>query len=99
MTKYEMQIKDIILRHLPNQKHDIFLFGSRARQKHGIWSDYDVGILGDSPVSDKIIGNIEEELENSDVLYKVDIVDFYKVTSKFSDVARDDIKLWISKKK
>lgn len=90
--KIEKQIKNIIFQFLDRQKYQAFIFGSRAIGKSRKFSDYDVGILGKKPVlpENKIL--IEEALEESDIPYKVDIVDFSSVSEKFKKMALIKVK-------
>ena len=82
------QIKTIIRKHLPDPAYKIFVFGSRAEgDKHRKFSDVDVGILGPTQLEFMTKFNIEEDLENSDIPYLVDVIDFSKVNSKFKEIA------------
>lgn len=82
------QIKAIIRKHLPDPAYKIFIFGSRAEgNKHRKFSDVDVGILGPSPLEFMTKFNIEEDLENSNIPYLVDIIDFQTVNPKFKEIA------------
>ena len=53
----------------------IFLFGSRATGNARERSDFDIGILGDDPVSLQTFYRIDDLLENIETLYKIDFVD------------------------
>ena len=57
-------------------------------------SDIDVGIWGEKPLSAVIKLNLEEELEDSDILLKVDLIDFYQVSQDFKDEALTKIEIW-----
>jgi hypothetical protein len=48
---------------------------------------YDVGILGKKPIPGHILIKIEESLEESDLPYKIDIVDFILVSPEFRKIA------------
>ncbi len=76
-------IKDIIFKYLPADKYNVFLFGSRASESHRKWSDFDIGVKGDSKIPQITLSKIEGELEESDIPYKVDVVDFSRVSGKF----------------
>lgn len=91
----ENDIKKIIFKHLSPEEYQVFVYGSRATGKARKWSDYDIGLLGDRPVSDRVIMNIEEELEESpDILYNVDVVDFSTVSKDFKSIAMQKIIPW-----
>lgn len=90
VTKEEsvQAIKKIIYKHLPKDKYNTFIFGSRAGSSARAWSDFDIGIKGEEKVPLSTIGLIKEDLENSRIPYKVDIVDFCRVPQKFRTVAQ-----------
>ncbi len=67
------------------------MFGSRVNGKASKYSDYDIGVLGKNPLPSKTKVLIEEELEESNIPYKVDIVDFSLVSSGFRKVALSKI--------
>lgn len=90
--KAEKEIKKLIYQFLNPKEYQIFIFGSRATKKTKKYSDYDVGIWGKKPVPWHILAEIEEVLEESDLPYKVDVVDFSLVSSNFKKVALSKIK-------
>ena len=53
----------------------IFLFGTRATGDARERSDFDIGILGDEPVSLRTFYRIDDLLENIETLHKMDFVD------------------------
>lgn len=91
----ENNIKKIIFKYLSPKNHQIFVYGSRAAGRARKWSDYDIGILGDRPVPDRVIMNIETELEESpDIVYNIDVVDFSTVSKDFKSIAMQKIIPW-----
>lgn len=91
--KYISIIKEIVLSIINTDEYLVFLFGSRATDKYKRYSDVDVGLLGKNPIGEayyKIINKIEEH----DIPYKVDIVDFALVDEKFKKVALQEIVIW-----
>jgi len=91
-NKAEAEIKKIIFQFLNPKDYQVFIFGSRVTGKAKKFSDYDVGIFGKKPVPWHVLSEIEEALEESDLPYKVDVVDFSLVTSNFKKVALLKIK-------
>ena len=57
------------------QGYRIFLFGSRATGNARERSDFDIGIIGEEPVSLQTFYRIDDLLENIETLYKIDFVD------------------------
>ncbi len=63
--KYKDLLVGIIKKHIP--VGTILLFGSRARKTHGTGSDFDIAIDTGQSIDRRIIGNISEEIENSNI--------------------------------
>ncbi len=87
MNIAEKEIKKIIFSFLNPKEHQAFVFGSRTTGKAKKYSDYDIGIRGKKPVASNTMILIEEALEESDLPYKIDIVDFSLVSVDFKKVA------------
>lgn len=79
-------VKETVSKYLP-KGYQVFVFGSRAKGQARRWSDVDVGILGGERVPLSALGLINEELENSDIPFKVDVVDFSRVSKGFREEA------------
>lgn len=89
--KYQNQIKSIIFKHFAGNVK-IFIFGSSVESKK--FGDIDVGIIGKG-VDKSRLGLIREELENSSIPYKVDLIDFNEVGEKFKEKVFKGKLLWI----
>ena len=76
-------LKKIVRSKIKDNSYKLFIFGSRAKNVNRKFSDVDLGILGPKPVSSKAIIDIEEQFENSDIPYRIDLVDFYGATDNF----------------
>lgn len=92
--KYIELAKKIILKHLDLNEFAVFLFGSRAYGTAQFSSDIDVGILGKKAIDPKILTALKSELESSSVPFKVELVDFNSVESKFKRIALQKVKVW-----
>lgn len=88
----EKEIKNILEKHIDLKKYEAFVFGSRATGEARKFSDYDIGIVGKKPVEFSTIALIREELEESDLPFSVDIVDFNFVDKDFKKVALKKIR-------
>jgi uncharacterized protein len=91
--KLKKEILEIVGKHLDLKKYRVFFFGSRVSGKGDDRSDIDVGIEGSEPISAVVKFEIEDEIENLPTLYKVDIVDFYDVSDKFREVAKQHVEM------
>jgi len=84
-------IKKIIFRYLDSNKDKVFVFGSRAAGKARKFSDIDIGIISDKKIPWLKLSLIEEEFENSDLPFTVDIVDFRSASERFRKLAGKQI--------
>lgn len=89
--EYQQDIYNIITKHLNPVDHNIFVFGSRAQNTHRKWSDIDVGIQGKQRVPHLKMALIKSDLEDSDIPYHVDIVDFQQTDKSFKNIALQHI--------
>lgn len=82
--KYKDLIKKIVASQLGKQ-HEIYLFGSRARQDNRNTSDVDLAleVVDSDGQAEKIDGlamaNIRECFEESTIPYKIDVVDINNI--------------------
>ncbi|MBA4386258.1 MAG: nucleotidyltransferase domain-containing protein [Anaerolinea sp.] len=84
-------LKKIIRIHIPDKSYKTFIFGSRATNTNRKYSDIDLGIMGPSPLPSKAYISIDQDFQESDLPYKVDLVDFSNVTEKFKQVSLSSI--------
>ena len=91
-TKYQNQIKTVITKHL-GRKVKIFIFGSSVKDKK--FNDIDIGVMGGN-IRESKLSLISEELENSPLPYKVDVINFNKVDKKFKEKVLEDKILWLT---
>ncbi len=87
-------VKQIVLKHIPKDNFAVFLFGSRAVGNAKPLSDVDIGILGLDPLPTIIKADLESDLEESIVPYKIDLIDFYQVDKDFKKEALNTIQIW-----
>ena len=90
VEKLKEDILKILGKYLDIAQYKIFFFGSRVRGNADERADIDIGIEGPE-IPSHIKLEIEEELENLPILYKIDFVDFNNVDEKFKKVAKEYI--------
>ena len=74
-----------------------YVFGSRARGGARRYSDLDLALEWDQPLGMDVIGQIAEALSDSDLPFKVDIVDLSMVEPAFRRrIAADCVPLDVS---
>jgi predicted nucleotidyltransferase len=91
--KLKKEILKIFGKHLNLDLYKIFFFGSRILDKGSERSDIDIGIDGPEEIPAKIMARLKEEIENLPILYKIEIVDFKKVSPEFREVALKKIEI------
>ena len=63
--------------------HEVRLFGSRARGTSKPYSDLDLVIMGDTPTPLTTMGQLHEAFANSDLPWRVDLVDWADTSPNF----------------
>ncbi|MBI5325172.1 MAG: nucleotidyltransferase domain-containing protein [Ignavibacteriae bacterium] len=94
------QILKIVFNYLDKNKTTVYLFGSRAENKNGKYSDIDIGLLyeyGEIP-AEKFVYILEDLNTKVDTLLKVDVVDFNRVDEEFKNFALKEAQIWHSPK-
>jgi predicted nucleotidyltransferase len=77
-------VRDILRQHLPAGTR-AFVFGSRVTGRARRYSDLDLALEWKRPLGLDLIGQIAEALSESDLPYRVDIVDLLAVDPAFRD--------------
>ena len=90
VEKLKEDILKILSKYLDLSQYKVFFFGSRVKGNADERADIDIGIEGPE-ISSHIKLEIEEELENLPILYKIDFVDFNNVDDDFKKVAKEYI--------
>ena len=87
----ELALVCAILRaHLPADIR-VRVFGSRATGTARRYSDLDLALEGNGPVGLDIIGDLAEALSESDLPYKVDVVDLRSIDPAFRALIEPDM--------
>jgi predicted nucleotidyltransferase len=78
LSQHDLDVVIKILRtHLPVTDYDIYFFGSRVNGTSTEKSDLDVLIKGKKLAPLEKIALINEAMENSNLTFKVDVLDFH----------------------
>jgi predicted nucleotidyltransferase len=75
------EVQRILKEHVPQYK--VVAFGSRVNRKAKIWSDLDLCIIGNKPLSLKDTAMLEDAFSISNLPIKVDIVDWAGTENNF----------------
>ncbi len=69
------------------QGHRVVRFGSRTRGVATLRSDFDIGVMGDEPLSFGDFYALADQIENLPTLYRIDWVDLARVSERFRQSA------------
>lgn len=85
LTPAEWEIVSSLLRrHVPDR--EVWVFGSRAKGTAKPFSDLDLAILGTQPLSISTMAELADDFSESDLPFKVDIVDWATTTEIFRKI-------------
>ena len=97
-TVYESSLellKSVIKDVFKGEHVTVILFGSRARGDYLQTSDLDIGILPGKDMNKNKITLFREKIENSNVPYKVDLIDLSQTSKEFTDkVLEEGVLIW-----
>ena len=77
-------ILNILKQHVPG--YEVRAFGSRHNWTAKDYSDLDLAVVGETKLDWKIISNLKEAFEESDLPFRVDVLDWHAIPPKFRDV-------------
>lgn len=81
-------VRGILQTHVPNR--EVWAFGSRAKWTARETSDLDLCVQGDEPLSFESMGLLRAAFEESDLPYKVDVVDWATTSDAFRKIIERD---------
>ena len=93
-NKYILKLKELIIDFLKYDNVKVVLFGSRARGDSYISSDVDIGIIPHEKFAKNKITLLRENVENLNIPYKVEIVDFSEVSESFRKESLKEAMVW-----
>ena len=93
MNEYVLEAKEFTLKFWQNQPVRIYLFGSWARGEAKRSSDVDIAIESKEDMS-FLIGEFREAVENSCIIYNVDVVDMNLAAESLCKKIREEGIVW-----
>ena len=78
----------ILGRHLPGR--EVRAFGSRVTGKAKAFSDLDLAVMGEEPLSASVMADLREAFRESDLPFKVDLVDWAATKDSFRRIIEQD---------
>ena len=82
--KYLTYVQSVLKKYVPG--YSVWLFGSRATNTIKPYSDIDLVIISDQPVSSNAMCLIASEFAEGDLPYKVDLVDWSTLDDEFKKI-------------
>ncbi|TSE29530.1 restriction endonuclease subunit S [Tepidimonas taiwanensis] len=90
-------VKSILQKHVP--QYEVWAFGSRAKWTAKEYSDLDLAIITDEPLSLDVSARLSDAFSESDLPWRVDVVDWAATSESFKkDVERDKVVVQEGKK-
>ena len=81
-------VSTILKKHVPND--EVWVFGSRAKWTARPYSDLDLCIITDKPLSLSLLSAITDDFSESDLPWKVDVVDWSTTSKVFREIIEKD---------
>jgi predicted nucleotidyltransferase len=89
ITPAELEIvRSILARLVPDR--EVRAFGSRVTGPMKKFSDLDLAVMGEVPVSASLLTDLEEGFRESDLPFKVDVVDWATTQENFRRIIWQD---------
>jgi uncharacterized protein len=84
-------VQDILASCLPRDSCHVFVFGSRVKGTKKRFADLDLAFDLGRPLTRAEQLHLSEGFEDSDLSYKVDIVDLQTISANFANLIRPDL--------
>lgn len=78
------QVSTILQRFLP--EYEVWAFGSRVNGNAKPYSDLDLAIISEQPIPLPLLAEVAETFSESDLPWKVDLVDWATTSERFRQV-------------
>ena len=79
-------VREILERHVSDRK--VWAFGSRVNGKAKPYSDLDLVVMGDAPLSLPVSAALSHDFSESDLPFKVDVVDWATTSPAFREIIK-----------
>ena len=81
-------VQEILSRVIPDR--EVWVFGSRAKGTARDTSDLDLAIIGKTPLDFRTLATLRDFFSESNIPYKVDVVDWTTISETFREIIRKD---------
>jgi predicted nucleotidyltransferase len=80
-------VQDILRKWVPH--YEVWAFGSRVKGKSWRFSDLDLAVISDKPMGFSLIGDIKDDFSESDLPFRVDVVDWAATSDSFRQIIEE----------
>ena len=84
-------VKSILEKNIPHL--EVRAFGSRARRTSRRYSDLDLVVFADAPLSLAVHADITDDFSESDLPWKVDVAEWVSLSPEFRSAIAEDLVL------
>ena len=77
-------VREILQKYVPD--HEVWAFGSRVKWTARQYSDLDLCVISDQPLDGLISGGLKDDFSESDLPWKVDVVDWATTSASFRKI-------------
>lgn len=81
-------VRTILARHVPER--EVRAFGSRVSGPAKKFSDLDLAVMGETSLSSSILADLEEAFRESDLPFKVDVVEWATTKENFRRIIEQE---------
>ncbi len=83
-----LKLRAILQKHIPDRQ--VAVFGSRVTGAAKPFSDLDLAVLGAESIPSAVLANLRDELDESDLPFKVDVVEWAYASEPFRKIIERD---------
>jgi uncharacterized protein len=84
-------VRKILTEHVP--ECEVRAFGSRVNGKSKAYSDLDLAVAGSGKLRDDVLRRLKEAFEESDLPFRVDVLDWHLTSPEFQKVIERDYEI------
>ena len=95
LDAYLPEVKKLVLSVLAPYPVQVYLFGSYARGDYRISSDVDIAVAGAEALPAGMLAELRDSLEESNLPYRVDLIDLNDAGESFRSRVLEEGILWI----
>jgi predicted nucleotidyltransferase len=81
---YLEKVRTILRQHVP--QYEVRAFGSRVSRAAKGYSDLDLAVVASGKLNDDILRHLREAFEESDLPFRVDVLDWHDISPDFQEV-------------